>query len=70
MSDPLPHALALTAIVISFGITTFLLALAHRSWQLRHTDVVEDDPEDRRIAEMADHLRPDEGEVREEEAAG
>lgn len=58
MSDPLPQALALTAIVISFGITTFLLALSYRSWQLRHTDLVEDDAEDRRIAQLADQLRP------------
>ena len=31
-TDPLPQALALTAIVITFGVTAFLLALAsHRS---------------------------------------
>lgn len=29
-ADPLPQALALTAIVISFGVTAFLLALAER----------------------------------------
>ena len=29
----MPQALALTAIVISFGVTAFLLALAYRSWQ-------------------------------------
>lgn len=50
VADPLPQALALTAIVISFGITVFLLALAYRSWQLTHDDEVEDDLEDRRIA--------------------
>ncbi|MCC5952578.1 MAG: Na(+)/H(+) antiporter subunit C [Acidimicrobiia bacterium] len=49
-SDPLPQALALTAIVISFGVTAFLLALAYRSWQLTRNDEVEDDLEDRRIA--------------------
>jgi multicomponent Na+:H+ antiporter subunit C len=53
MSDPLPQALALTAIVIAFGVSAFLLALAYRSWELRHTDEVEDDPEDRRIADRA-----------------
>jgi multicomponent Na+:H+ antiporter subunit C len=46
IADPLPHAMALTAIVITFGITTFLLALAHRSWTLTHDDIVEDDVED------------------------
>lgn len=50
VSDPLPQALALTAIVITFGITAFLLALAYRSWVLTRDDVVEDDLEDRRIA--------------------
>jgi len=50
VADPVPQALALTAIVISFGMTAFLLALAFRSWQLTRDDVVEDDVEDRRIA--------------------
>ena len=50
VADPLPQALALTAIVISFGVTTFLLALAFRMWQLTGDDMVEDDVEDRRIA--------------------
>ncbi|MEX2588136.1 MAG: NADH-quinone oxidoreductase subunit K [Actinomycetota bacterium] len=49
-SDPLPQALALTAIVITFGVTAFLLALSFRSWLLRHDDDVEDDLEDRRLA--------------------
>jgi multicomponent Na+:H+ antiporter subunit C len=48
-SDPLPQALALTAIVITFGVTAFLLAMAYRSWQLTHDDVVADDIEDRMI---------------------
>ena len=49
-SDPLEQALVLTAIVITFGITAFLLALAHRSWSESGQDEVEDDIEDRRIA--------------------
>ena len=48
--DPLPQALALTAIVISFGVTAYLLAMAYRSWVLHNSDEVEDDVEDRRIA--------------------
>jgi multicomponent Na+:H+ antiporter subunit C len=52
-SDPLPQALALTAIVITFAVSAFLLALAYRSWIVRRDDEVEDDLEDRRIAEMA-----------------
>jgi len=49
-SDPLPQALALTAIVITFGVTAFLLAMAYRSWQLTHDDLVADDVEDRLVA--------------------
>lgn len=53
MSDPLPQAMVLTAIVITLGMTAFMLALAHRSWQLSDHDVLEDDPEDTRIAAKA-----------------
>jgi multicomponent Na+:H+ antiporter subunit C len=49
-SDPLPEALILTAIVIGFAVTIFLLALAYRSWVLTGDDQVEDDVEDRRVA--------------------
>jgi len=48
--DPLPQALSLTAIVISFGLTLFILALARRQQLLTGDDLVEDDVEDRRIA--------------------
>jgi multicomponent Na+:H+ antiporter subunit C len=51
--DPLPQAMALTAIVITFAITAFLLALAYRSWTLTGADEAEDDIEDRRIAALA-----------------
>ncbi len=51
-SDPLPQALALTAIVITFGVTAFLLALGFRSWQITRDDRVEDDVEDRLIARL------------------
>ncbi|RWZ64438.1 Na(+)/H(+) antiporter subunit C [Labedella populi] len=34
MVDPVPQVLMLTAIVINFGITAFLLALIYRSWWL------------------------------------
>jgi multicomponent Na+:H+ antiporter subunit C len=49
-SDPLSQALALTAIVITFGVTEFLLALVYRSWVLTRDDEVPDDVEDRLIA--------------------
>lgn len=48
-ANPLPQALALTAIVISFGLTLFLLALARRQHLLTGNDQVEDDLEDKRI---------------------
>jgi multicomponent Na+:H+ antiporter subunit C len=56
MVNPLPQALSLTAIVISFGLTLFVLALARRQQMLTGDDLVEDDVEDRRIA-TAEELR-------------
>ncbi|MFH5821656.1 Na(+)/H(+) antiporter subunit C [Georgenia sp. AZ-5] len=53
MSDPLPQAMVLTAIVITLGMTAFVLAMAYRSWQLNGHDEVQDDLEDRRIARRA-----------------
>lgn len=58
-ADPLPQALVLTAIVITFGVVAFLLALAFRSWQVRANDEVEDDVEDRRIARAASRPNPE-----------
>lgn len=52
-SDPLPQAFSLTAIVISFGLTLFVLALASRQRQLTGDDLVEDDVEDRRVAQLS-----------------
>lgn len=49
-ADPLPQALALTAVVITFALTTFLLALGYRSFVLVGHDEVQDDVEDARIA--------------------
>ena len=64
VSDPLPQALALTAIVITFGVLAFLLALAYRSWIVTRNDQVEDDLEDRRIATGTDGMSVhDEGEL-------
>ncbi len=49
IADPLPQAFMLTAIVITFGISAFLMALIYRSWRLAHADVVSDDTEDRAV---------------------
>lgn len=42
MADPLPQALILTAIVISFGVLAFTLALAYRASQAINTDNIDD----------------------------
>lgn len=54
MSDPLTQALVLTAIVITLGMTAFLLAMAYRTWQLTGNDEVQDDLEDRMIVRRAE----------------
>ena len=63
MSDPLPQALVLTAIVITFGVSAFVLAVIHRSWRLVRQEIVHIDEEDRRVAARtprhADALDPD-----------
>jgi multicomponent Na+:H+ antiporter subunit C len=43
-ADPLPQAFTLTAIVIGFGMTVFLLALALRAERSLGDDDVEDEP--------------------------
>ena len=49
ISDPLPQAFILTAIVINLGITAFMLALIYRSWWLAQLgakgDLVDDEAE-------------------------
>ncbi|MYU36197.1 Na(+)/H(+) antiporter subunit C [Streptomyces sp. SID8358] len=65
VTDPLPQAIALTAIVITLATTAFLLAMAYRSHQLTGTDEVHDDLEDRRIALRAE-VRGEWEEIREE----
>jgi len=46
MTDPMPEALILTAIVITFGVSAFLMALIYRSWRLERDDDVDDDVDD------------------------
>ena len=50
MSDPLPQALILTAIVITFAVTAFLLAMIYRSWRLMRADSLQDDDTDLQVA--------------------
>lgn len=51
-SDPLPQALILTAIVISLATTAFILSMIYRSWTLARRDEIQDDLEDRRVAQQ------------------
>ncbi|KEI46129.1 Na(+)/H(+) antiporter subunit C [Saccharopolyspora rectivirgula] len=67
MADPLPQAMALTSIVITFALTTFLLALAYRGWSMLGHDEVRDDVEDRRIQRLERKLEQEEDEEEEEE---
>ncbi len=51
-NDPLPQALILTAIVISFATTALLLVLALRAYQVTGTDHVQE------LADRPDPARP------------
>ena len=53
-SNPLPQALILTAIVISFSFFAFLMVLAYRAWQALGTD----NTDAMRFAEPADAPLP------------
>jgi len=68
-ADPLPQALALTSIVITFGVTAFLFAVGFRSWKLTNDDIVEDDVEDRYIARRRVDVDVEESEAAERESA-
>lgn len=71
VSDPLPQALTLTAIVITFAVSAFLLALIYRSWQLGRADTVEDDEDDialRERTEVEEDLMDDESDLADDEA--
>ena len=83
MSDPLPQALMLTAIVITLATAAFLLAMAYRSWQLSGHDDVKDDVEDVLIRGLArsdepsdsydltqQHGEDDDGDDESDESAG
>jgi multicomponent Na+:H+ antiporter subunit C len=56
VTDPLPQAVALTAIVIALATTAFLLALAYRTHQVTGSDELSDDTEDRLVALRAEVL--------------
>lgn len=70
MSDPLPQAMVLTAIVITLALTAFVLAMAYRSWQLHGHDEVQDDLEDRRIVRLAAKNAPSFNDLDSQEDSG
>ncbi len=53
MSDPLPQAMVLTAIVITLSVAAFVMTMAYRSFQINGDDEVADDVEDARNAALA-----------------
>lgn len=57
MSDPLPQAMVLTAIVITMAVSAFMMTMAYRSFQLNGHDEVQDDREDKRIRQLAEKDR-------------
>jgi multicomponent Na+:H+ antiporter subunit C len=66
MTDPLPQALILTAIVITLAVTAFVLAMIYRSWRLARVDLVADDVADRMVAEGIPGQQEDMGAEEEE----
>ena len=52
MSDPLPQAMVLTAIVIALASVAFVLSLAYRQWRITGSDDVPDDAEDELIKRL------------------
>lgn len=63
MNDPLPHALVLTAIVITFALSAFLLALIYRSWRLVRGETIDDDIEDLALAQERSRRMADEANI-------
>ncbi|MFM9272883.1 Na(+)/H(+) antiporter subunit C [Pseudarthrobacter sp. NKDBFgelt] len=62
-NDPLPQALILTSIVISFAVTSFMLGIIYRTWVLARRDEIQDDVEDLRVAETPSFDAEDDSEV-------
>lgn len=65
-SDPLPQALTLTSIVISFAVTSFMLGMIYRSWKLGRRDEVLVDTEDVKVAEQPSFDAEEDAELQEE----
>jgi multicomponent Na+:H+ antiporter subunit C len=62
-NDPLPQALILTSIVISFAVTAFMLGIIYRTWVLARRDEIQDDVEDLRVAVTPSFDAEDDAEI-------
>jgi len=62
-NDPLPQALILTSIVISFAVTAFMLGIIYRTWVLARQDEIQDDVEDLRVAVTPSFDAEDDAEI-------
>lgn len=52
LADPVPQALVLTSIVITFAVSCFLLAMIYRNYQLTSDNEVPDDPDDVSVEQL------------------
>ncbi|MBF6247843.1 Na(+)/H(+) antiporter subunit C [Nocardia elegans] len=59
MADPLAQAMVLTAIVITMGLSAFVLALAYRAYKLPTTDHVATDEDDAEVAARREREDPE-----------
>lgn len=62
-NDPLPQALILTSIVISFAVTSFMLGIIYRTWVLGRRDEIQIDLEDRKVARTPSFDAEDDAEI-------
>ena len=62
-NDPLPQALILTSIVISFAVTAFMLGIIYRTWVLARQEEIQDDVEDLRVAVTPSFDAEDDAEI-------
>lgn len=58
-ADPLAQGMILTAIVITLGVASFVLALIYRSYRLTTEEDLPNDPEDVRVAELSEADLPE-----------
>lgn len=61
VTDPLPQALVLTAIVIAFAVLAFVLVLALRASESSHDGGLDSYGGDRECSDEGDRVRSDEG---------